>query len=235
MKTLVHTPTRLSPMSQNPFPLAVLWDLDGTLIDSEHYWAISQTRLAKQYGATWTEEDEKGVIGSSLYDSSALIKSKFGIQDRSVQEIIDHLTDEVIEQMRASLPWRPGALELLLELRQSGIKTALVTMSMRRMALAVVDSIPFDAFDAVVAGDDVTFGKPHPEPYLRAAEILEVEPRHCIAFEDSITGLTSAVAAGTNAVGVTNMLKLPSGDDRRIIDSLEGLSVSSLHELRIHV
>ena len=137
--------------------------------------------------------------------------------------------------MRASLPWRPGALELLLELRQSGIKTALVTMSMRRMALAVVDSIPFDAFDAVVAGDDVTFGKPHPEPYLRAAEILEVEPRHCIAFEDSITGLTSAVAAGTNAVGVTNMLKLPSGDDRRIIDSLEGLSVSSLHELRIHV
>ena len=137
--------------------------------------------------------------------------------------------------MRASLPWRPGALELLLELRQSGIKTALVTMSMRRMALAVVDSIPFDAFDAVVAGDDVTFGKPHPEPYLRAAEILEVEPRHCIAFEDSITGLTSAVAAGTNAVGVTNMLKLPSGDDRRIIDSLQGLSVSSLHELRIHV
>lgn len=215
--------------------MAVLWDLDGTLIDSEHYWAISQNRLAKQYGATWTEEDERGVIGSSLYDSSALIKSKFGIQDRSVQEIIDHLTDEVIEQMRASLPWRPGALELLLELRQSGIKTALVTMSMRRMALAVVESIPFDAFDAVVAGDDVTFGKPHPEPYLRAAEILEVEPRHCIAFEDSITGLTSAVAAGTNAVGVTNMLKLPTGDDRRIIDSLQGLSVSSLHELRIHV
>lgn len=215
--------------------MAVLWDLDGTLIDSEHYWAISQNRLAKQYGATWTDEDEKGIIGSSLYDSSALIKSKFGIQDRSVQEIIDHLTDEVIEQMRASLPWRPGALELLLELRQSGIKTALVTMSMRRMALAVVESIPFDAFDAVVAGDDVTFGKPHPEPYLRAAEILEVEPRHCIAFEDSITGLSSAVAAGTNAVGVTNMLKLPTGEDRRIIDSLQGLSVASLHELRIHV
>lgn len=214
--------------------MAVLWDLDGTLIDSEHYWAISQSKLAKRYGATWTEEDEKGVIGSSLYDSSALIKSKFGIQDRSVQEIIDHLTDEVIQQMRSSLPWRPGALELLLELKQAGIKTALVTMSMRRMALAVVDSIPFDAFDAVVAGDDVTFGKPHPEPYLRAAEILEVEPRHCIAFEDSITGLTSAVAAGTNAVGVTNLLTLPTGSDRTIIDTLHGLTLESLQDLRIH-
>ena len=235
MKTLVHAATRLTAMSKNPFPMAVLWDLDGTLIDSEHYWSISQNRLAKHYGASWTEEDEKGVIGSSLYDSSALIKSKFGIEDRSVQEIIDHLTDEVIEQIRASLPWRPGALELLLELRQSGIKTALVTMSMRRLALAVVESIPFDAFDVVVAGDDVRFGKPHPEPYLKAAEILRVEPRHCIAFEDSIPGLSSAVAAGTNAVGVTNMLKLPTGPDRRIIDSLHGLTVASLRDLRIHV
>lgn len=235
MKTLVHATTRLTAMSKNPFPMAVLWDLDGTLIDSEHYWSISQNRLAKHYGASWSEEDEKGVIGSSLYDSSALIKSKFGIEDRSVQEIIDHLTDEVIEQIRASLPWRPGALELLLELRQSGIKTALVTMSMRRMALAVVESIPFDAFDVVVAGDDVKFGKPHPEPYLKAAEILQVEPRHCIAFEDSIPGLSSAVAAGTNAVGVTNMLQLPTGPDRRIIDSLNGLTVASLQELRIHV
>lgn len=221
-------------MSKNPFPRAVLWDLDGTLIDSEHYWAISQNRLAKQYGATWTDEDERGVIGSSLYDSSELIRQKFGIQDRSVQEIIDHLTDEVIEQMRASLPWRPGALELLLELKQAGIKTAMVTMSMRRMALAVAEAIPFSAFDAVIAGDDVKFGKPHPEPYLTAAEQLGFHPSECIAFEDSITGLTSAVAAGTNAVGVTNMLKLPEGPDRKIISSLVGVSVSNLHELRIH-
>ncbi|CAB4538177.1 unannotated protein [freshwater metagenome] len=235
MKTLVQGATRLTAMSKNPFPMAVLWDLDGTLIDSEHYWAVSQNRLAQQYGATWTEEDERGVIGSSLYDSSALIKTKFGIQDRSVQDIIDHLTDEVIEQMRASLPWRPGALELLLSLRQEGIKTALVTMSMRRMAMAVVDSIPFSAFDVVVAGDDVKNGKPHPEPYLMAADLLGVETKHCIAFEDSITGLTSAVAAGTNAVGVTNMLELPTGVDRKIIDSLHGLTIEGLQELRIHV
>jgi len=221
-------------MSKNAFPLAVLWDMDGTLVDSEHYWSISQNRLANQYGAIWTDEDEKGVIGSSLYDSSDLIKRKFGIEDKSVQEIIDHLTDEVIEQLRQVLPWRPGALELLLELKQVGIKTALVTMSMRRMALAVAESIPFAAFDVVIAGDDVRYGKPHPEPYLTAAAKLGVAPIHCIALEDSVTGLNSAAAAGTHAIGVRNLVELPGGSDRKIIDTLVGLSATNLHELRIH-
>ena len=221
-------------MSKNAFPLAVLWDMDGTLVDSEHYWSISQNRLANQYGAIWTDEDEKGVIGSSLYDSSDLIKQKFGIEDKSVQEIIDHLTDEVIDQLRQVLPWRPGALELLLELKQAGIKTALVTMSMRRMALAVAESIPFPAFDVVIAGDDVRYGKPHPEPYLTAAEKLGVAPSDCLAFEDSITGLNSAAAAGTHAIGVRNLVELPGGSDRKIIDTLVGLSATNLHELRIN-
>ena len=221
-------------MSKNAFPRAVLWDMDGTLVDSEHYWSISQNRLAGQYGAVWTEEDEKGVIGSSLYDSSELIRQKFGIQDKSVQEIIDHLTDEVIVQLRQVLPWRPGALELLLDLKQAGIKTALVTMSMRRMALAVAESIPFEAFDVVVAGDDVKFGKPHPEPYLTAAHRLGVDPEDCLAFEDSVTGLNSAAAAGTHAVGVKNLVDLPEGPDRRVIDTLVGLSSSNLSELRIY-
>ena len=221
-------------MSKNAFPLAVLWDMDGTLVDSEHYWSISQNRLANQYGAIWTDEDEKSVIGSSLYDSSDLIKQKFGIEDKSVQEIIDHLTDEVIDQLRQVLPWRPGALELLLELKQAGIKTALVTMSMRRMALAVAESIPFPAFDVVIAGDDVRYGKPHPEPYLTAAEKLGVAPSDCLAFEDSITGLNSAAAAGTHAIGVRNLVELPGGSDRKIIDTLVGLSATNLHELRIH-
>lgn len=222
-------------MSKNAFPHAVLWDLDGTLVDSEHYWSISQNRLAQSYGAHWTKEDELAVVGASLYDSSAMIRERFGIADRSVQEIIDHLTEEVIAQLRAALPWRPGALELLLDLRQAGIKTALVTMSMRKMALAVAESIPFPAFDVVVAGDDVRFGKPHPEPYLKAAELLGVQPSDCIAFEDSIPGLASAAAAGTHAVGITNMVPLLPGPDRRIIETLEGLASHNLHELRLYV
>ena len=204
-------------MSSNNFPKAVLWDMDGTLIDSEPYWMLSESRLAKQYGGTWSEKDALQLIGNDLFHASDILRNQFGIEDMTTREVIDRLTDEVIEQLRTKLPWRPGALELLVELKKAGIKTALVTMSMRTMALTVADQIDFQAFDVVVAGDDVTNGKPHPEPYLRAAELLGVAPEDCLAFEDSPTGLASAEAAGCHAIGVTNFINLPTGHNRRII------------------
>lgn len=219
-------------MSQSTFPAAVLFDMDGTLIDSEPYWISSETSLAADYGHVWTEENAHEMIGKSLYDSSAMLKEKFSIENLSVQGIIDRLTNEVVEQLQEQLHFRPGALELLIELKQAGIKTALVTMSMKRMAMAVVDQIPFEAFDVVVAGDDVRFGKPHPEPYLKAAELLSVPVEDCIAFEDSSTGLQSAVAAGTFAIGVPNLIRLPEGPDRRIIPTLVGLTLAQLREMR---
>ena len=152
----------------------------------------------------------------------------------TTREVIDRLTEEVIEQKRTKLPRRPGALELLVELKKAGIKTALVTMSMRTMALTVADQIDFQAFDVVVAGDDVTNGKPHPEPYLRAAELLGVAPEDCLAFEDSPTGLASAEAAGCHAIGVTNIINLPPGPNRRIISSLTEVTMENLAALRIN-
>lgn len=219
-------------MSESTFPAAVLFDMDGTLIDSEPYWILSETSLAADYGHTWTEENAHEMIGKSLYDSSAMLKEKFSIENLSVQEIIDRLTNEVVERLQQQLHFRPGALELLIELKQAGIKTALVTMSMKRMAMAVVDQIPFEAFDVVVAGDDVRFGKPHPEPYLKAAELLSVAAQDCIAFEDSSTGLESAVAAGTFAIGVPNLIRLPEGPDRKIVPTLVGLTLAELKEMR---
>ena len=103
-------------MSSNNFPKAVLWDMGGTLIDSEPYWMLSETRLAKQYGSTWSEKDALELIGNDLFHASDLLRNKFGIEDMTTREVIDRLTDEVIEQLREKLPWRPGALELLVEL-----------------------------------------------------------------------------------------------------------------------
>lgn len=222
-------------MSTNNFPAAVLWDMDGTLIDSEPYWLASENALAESYGGTWSIDDGHQMIGKSLYDSSALLKEKFGIEDLSVQEVIDRMTDEVIENLKTRLPFRPGALELLMELKRRGIKTALVTMSMRKMALAVTKEISFEAFDVVVAGDDVTFGKPHPEPYLKAAELLGVEITDCIAFEDSSTGLRSAEAAGAHAIGVPNLMELPQRPTNKIISSLTSVDAENLESLRVHV
>ena len=221
-------------MSTNNFPKAVLWDMDGTLIDSEPYWMLSESRLAREYGGTWTEKDGLQLIGNDLYRTSDFLRDRFGIDDMSTKEVIEQLTGEVVEQLKTKLPWRPGALELLVELKKAGIKTALVTMSMRSMALAVTEQIDFQAFDVVVAGDDVTHCKPDPEPYLRAAELLGVAPEDCLAFEDSPTGLSSAEAAGCHAIGVTSLIKLPTGPRRRIISSLTEVTIENLAALRIN-
>jgi HAD superfamily hydrolase (TIGR01509 family) len=219
-------------MSENNFPEAVLWDMDGTLIDSEPYWVASENRLAVEYGTTWSEHDALDLIGKSLYDSADFMLKQFGITDLSVVQVIERLTSEVVSELSRDLIWRPGALELLTDLKKAGIKTALVTMSMRRMAQSVVDQIPFHAFDAVVAGDEVVMGKPHPEPYLKAAAMLGVDPARCIALEDSSTGLASAEAAGTLAVGVPNLIPLIPTANGVVIRSLTELTAANIGELR---
>jgi beta-phosphoglucomutase-like phosphatase (HAD superfamily) len=99
------------------------------------------------------------------------------------------------------------------------------------MALQVVNAIDFKAFDVVVAGDDVIHGKPHAEPYLKAAQLLGVRPEECVAFEDSISGILSAEAAGTKAVGIPNVMMIPARDDRILWETLEGKTLKDLRNL----
>jgi HAD superfamily hydrolase (TIGR01509 family) len=211
-------------------PAAVLWDMDGTLVDSEHYWLSSERSLAAEHQEAWSAQDGLDLVGMSLYESSKIIKQKIG-SDLEPEQIIERLTDSVVAKLAVSIPWRPGAQELLKELKKHKIKTALVTMSMSRMAKQVVAQIPFHAFDVVVAGDDVVNGKPDPEAYLRAAELLGVNPEDCIAFEDSLTGLRSAEAAGTIAIGIPNIIPIPDKAGRIIWPTLEGVRVADLRKL----
>ena len=211
-------------------PSAVLWDMDGTLIDSEPHWLRSERELAARHDAEWSEADGKDLVGMSLTDSSQIIVDKLGLP-LTTDEVIQQLTASVSEGLKQEILWRPGARELLLELRRRGVKTALVTMSLRSMALQVVEAMGFDAFDVVVAGDDVIHGKPHAEPYLKAAELLGVKPQECIAFEDSISGILSAEAAGTRAVGIPNVMLIPAREDRILWDTLEGKTMKDLRKL----
>jgi len=208
-------------------PDAVLWDMDGTIVDTEPYWQQSQIVLVAEHGGTWSREDGDSLIGSGLWQSARVLQDH-GV-DLGEQEIIDRMTDDVMVSIRRHLPWRPGARELLREVRAAGIPTALVTMSIRRMADFVAEAIDFQAFDIVVAGDEVEFAKPHPEPYLRAATALGVDIRSCIAIEDSPTGLASAMAAGATAIGVEHHAPLSTDGGYTHRASLEGVS---LHELR---
>lgn len=217
-------------MLKNQLPAAVLWDMDGTLVDSEHYWMKSERDLAAAHSREWSQQDGFDLIGMSLYDSSQVIKEKLE-SSLHPHEIITRLTDGVREQLAVEVPWRPGAKELLLALREAGIKTALVTMSLHHMAQEVVDQIPFKAFDVIVGGDDVSRGKPFPDPYLRAAELLGVDACDCVAIEDSNTGLRSAEAAGTKAIGVPNFIEIPHIPGRTIWPTLVGVTVDDLRNL----
>lgn len=209
---------------------AVLFDMDGTIIDSEPYWLASEQALAAEHNGVWTVDDGLDVIGMSLEKSSQVLKDRANVP-LETSEIVDRLTNDVQSKLAKVVPWRPGAKELLLDLRKHKVKTALVTMALSRMAKQVVDAIPFEAFDVIVAGDDVTRGKPHPEAYEKAADLLGFETKHCVAFEDSITGLTSAEAAGTYAIGIPNIIEIPAKEGRVIWPTLEGVTYKQLRKL----
>jgi HAD superfamily hydrolase (TIGR01509 family) len=208
-------------------PAAVLWDMDGTLVDTEPAWMAAEARLLAGFGRSWSREQAFALVGSGLEDAALVLQANGA--ELGVPEIIETLTDLVIERLAGRVPWRPGALELLSELREAGVPTALVTMSIRRMADAVAAAIPFTAFDVIVSGSDVAHQKPHPDPYLRAARHLGIDVSRAVAIEDSPPGLASAVAAGAATIGVPHVVPLPEGDAWTLWPSLAGRSVAHLH------
>lgn len=212
-------------------PQAVLWDMDGTLVDTEPYWLASERDYAKSLDSVWDEDLSIQLVGLSLYETAKILKAKYSAEDKPDQEIIDQLTNGVVSRLQKKLPFRPGALGLLSELRANGIRTALVTMSMFSMASAIVEKIAFDAFDVIVSGDQVRNGKPHPEPYLKAAELLSVDIKQCIALEDSNTGLSSAEASGALAIGIPNIANIPKRPGRTLVGSLEDLNLDTLCQM----
>jgi HAD superfamily hydrolase (TIGR01509 family) len=206
---------------------AVLWDLDGTLIDSEPLWMAGEHELAEQEGAAWTQEDGLALVGNSLLESGHYIKRRLG-SDRTPEDIVDFLVSRLADALRRDIPWRPGAVELVTALADAGVPQALVTMSYAAIAEPVATALPFAA---VVTGDQVTHGKPHPEPYLRAAELLGVDAADCLAIEDSGTGATSANAAGCHVLVVPHFVNLPDAPRRALQASLEQLRPDGLRDL----
>jgi len=204
--------------------------MDGTLVDTEPYWMAAEGPLVESYGGTWTKEQALHMVGLGLEDAARLLQDA-GVR-MDVAAIVQHLTDEVLASLlRDGVPFRPGARELLKALKDVGVKTALVTMSMRRMAQTVVDLIDFDAFDVIVAGDDVTRPKPYPDPYLQGSELLGVDPHQVVAIEDSPNGLRAAVASGAVTLGVPLMVSLTGVGAHALWPTLEGRTVGDLADL----
>jgi HAD superfamily hydrolase (TIGR01509 family) len=201
--------------------------MDGTLVDTEPYWIECEFELVEAHGGTWSNDHAHAIVGLDLLESARYIRQHGGVE-LSDQEIVNQLLDGVIARVRRTMPWRPGARDLLAELRVEDIPCALVTMSWRRLADAVVGELPRGSFAATIVGDEVRRGKPHPEPYLAAARALKVPARDCVALEDSPTGVRSATAAGCHVIVIPHIVDVPNSRTHRVVDSLTDLRVDTL-------
>ena len=209
---------------------AVLWDMDGTLVDSEKLWDIAMHALYARSGAVLTPEVRESTVGGSAETVMRIVYDDLGLDPdpAAMAESADWLHDYTGELFEQGLPWRPGAKEMLDGLTSAGVPMALVTNTRRGLTERALKSIGSHYFTVSVCGDEVDEAKPAPDPYLRAAHLLGVPVEHCLAVEDSVTGTASAEAAGCPVLVIPNDVEVPVGARRRHAETLGALDVSDL-------
>ncbi len=204
--------------------------MDGTLVETEAYWIKAQSGLLVRHGLPpLTPEQDLALVGSSLPAAAAMFQ-ELGVP-LSAAEIIQTVSNEVIELIGNGLTIRPGAMELLEDLRAHDVPTAIVTNSGRDLVDAVLPHLDGHLFEHIVTNEDVTYGKPHPEGYLLAAEKIGVSSAHCIVLEDSVNGLGGAVAAGSVPIGIPFELDLEPTENYILVESLSGIGWRELRSL----
>ncbi|TDC54476.1 HAD family phosphatase [Micromonospora sp. KC207] len=209
----------------------MLFDMDGTLVDSEKLWDVALRELAAEYGATLSDAGRRAMIGTSMAEAMRILHDDLGQPTRDPLASAAWIDARILELFRTGLRWRPGALALLRAVRAAGIPTALVTSSRRPLVEVALDTLGRDSFDAVVCGDEVDAAKPHPEPYLTAARLLGVPIARCVAIEDSPTGVASALAAGAAVLAVPAEVPIAAADGVHQMESLTGADLELLAAL----
>jgi HAD superfamily hydrolase (TIGR01509 family) len=215
---------------------AVLWDMDGTLVDSEKLWTVALVELMTRLGNPLTAEIREALIGSNMRNSTLILLAHAGIEPtpEAITDVEESLNERMAVLFREDLPWRPGALSALRSVRSAGLPTALVTSTERGLTEIALDTIGRNFFDVTICGDEVDGqNKPHPRPYLLAAELLGVDPANCVAVEDSVTGVTSAQAAGCTVLVVPAEAPVPPGERLILRESLVGVGVELLASLLV--
>ncbi|MFE1592537.1 HAD family hydrolase [Nocardia sp. NPDC058705] len=211
-------------------PAAVLWDMDGTLLDSEKLWDIAVRELAREHGRELTDEVRHALIGASGPNALRMLFDGIGLvpTPAMIAEAGEFLERRVTELMLGPIPWRPGAKDALAMVRSAGLKCALVTNTKRSLTEYGLDTLGRDYFDTSVCGDEVPHGKPDPAIYRRAADLLGVDPNECVAIEDSPTGSLAAQGAGCGLIVIPCEIAVPEAPGRVFRESLIGLSVHDL-------
>jgi HAD superfamily hydrolase (TIGR01509 family) len=216
----------------NNFFDAVFFDMDGLMVDSEPEWFLSEIEVTKPFGYTWLETDLIACLGGPLSKVGQYMFDKCG-QEQSPEFFTQTLIDTQVARMRGNTPTMPGAVKLVRELQSHGVKTALVSASPRNIVDAVLDNLGHDLFPFSISSDDVLKTKPDPEAYLKAADMSESNISNCLVFEDSITGMSAAIASGAYLIAVPHLVSIEESPRVRVIRSLEQLSFSKLTDLKL--
>lgn len=209
----------------------VLFDMDGTLVDSEKVWEVALHELADRLGGTLSAPARAAMVGTNMSVSMEILHNDIGRPDLDQGASVAWLEARMGELFAAGMIWKPGARELLAAVRAAGVPAALVTATRRRLVETALETIGRAFFAAVVCGDDTEETKPHPQPYLTAAALLGVPPARTVAIEDSPTGIESARAAGCVVLGIPSEVDLAGTPGITVRDSLVGVDVPYLESL----
>lgn len=193
----------------NTFPAAILFDHDGTLVDTEPVWAAAKVALAAEFGGTWTEQDTLDCLGLSMqFTLDRLRERGVNLPDEEINNLLVAKVHETLAQQ--PVEFLPGIERFLLEVREAQIPAAVVTNATTSVARRTANAAPEGTFSVIIGNDETTHPKPNPQPYLLAAERLGVDPTQCVALEDSPSGVRSATAAGMRVIVVPGELEVPA-------------------------
>jgi HAD superfamily hydrolase (TIGR01509 family) len=216
---------------------AVLFDMDGTLVETEQYWGEAMFELAGRLGGRMSSDARARTVGTSMRTSMGILYADLGVvaTEEQLQADVLAIEDRVAELMSGAVVWRPGARELLSAVRAVGLRTALVTTTGRGVAeialRSIRDDLGGDPFDVTICGDEVPARKPDPAPYRQAMSALGVEPGECLVIEDSRVGIASGLAAGAVVLGVPDAQSVSPAPGLTLLGSLRGVDVAGLADM----
>lgn len=204
-------------------PAALLCDMDGTLVDTEHSWLDTVGGLLREYGQPADAAAVRAFAGLPLDHAAELLASPARLSAAVVEE---RLHREFTAQVAGGVTLQPGARGLLDEAARLGVPVALVTASERAVADEVLRTLGASLFALSVANGETPRGKPHPDPYLAACRLLEVDPAHCLAVEDTPVGARAALAAGCHVLVVPTVPGIAADARTTVVASLNDVSLS---------
>lgn len=209
---------------------AILWDHDGTLVETEPYWIEAELELTGKFNVSWTEADALNCVGNPMLETGRLLK-KAGVP-MEPHEIVDWLVDRVDQLMdEKGILWMPGVQELFAECAEQNIPCAIVSNAWRKVVEKTAAGLPQDVIKFMITGDEMIVAKPDPWPFAHAAEVLGVAPENCIAIEDSLPGTLSAEAAGIPVLVVRGHAPVPAGKLRSRVIDLSDINLDRLRDI----